>query len=254
MKFKVVIVISMFLLFASGCSNKDELDSLMKPPKLSASQSQISEIMVKFIPKDARLIIPSYGENQKSIEYIDIDGDKKHEAIIFFKEEGKQSYDSKIGFLILKQIKDKWNNEAYISEYGNSIESVTFKDVDGDRKYEIILDYKMEGSSIENIGIYKENESDFKKIFSAPCSNFILDDLDMDGTMELIVFNDEKCTLYKDDKQGLSEKDEADFLVFEGCSIVVQAVNKSSKAIFIKSESFSEEITVKDNKLQIIEN
>lgn len=106
MKFKVVIVISMFLLIASGCSNKDELDSLMKPPKLSDSQSQISEIMVKFIPKEARLIIPSYGENQKSIEYIDIDGDKKEEAIIFLKDEAKQSFDSKIGFLILKQIED----------------------------------------------------------------------------------------------------------------------------------------------------
>lgn len=253
MKFKVVIVISMFLLFASGCSNKDELDSLMKPPKLSASQSQISELMGKFIPKEARLIIPSYGENRKSIEYIDIDGDKKAEAIIFLKEEGKESYDSKIGFLILKQIKAKWTNEAYISEYGNSIESVIFKDVDGGRKNEIILNYKMEGSSIENIGIYKESENNSKKIFSVTCSNFILEDLDMDGTMELIVFNDEKCILYKADKQGLSEKDETNFFGYEGCSIVVQTVNKNSKAIFVNSESFSKEIMVKDNKLQIIE-
>lgn len=252
MKFKFIMAMFMFLLFLTGCSNKDEVDSLMKPPKLSASQSQILELMDKFIPKEAKLVIPSYGENQKSIEYIDLDGDKKDEAIIFLKEEGKVSYDSKIEFLILKQIENKWTNESYISEHGNSIDSVIFKDIDGDGKKEIILIYKMQGSSIGNIGIYKEEGNAFKEIFSETCFNYVLEDLDMDGITELIVFNDTKCILYKVYQEWLSKKDEKDFSIIEKYSIEVQG-DKKSKEIFVKTENFSEDIIIKNNKLEFIE-
>lgn len=128
MKYKLLPMVLILSFILCGCSIYSTPTSLIKPPKLSEnivkdtmnlSQEDIKLLAQKFIPDKAKMLDEAKSPNKKNVFSIDVDGDVIKEIVVFFKED--ESF--KKGFMVLKNMGDKWTKI-----YEKSIESsaITF--------------------------------------------------------------------------------------------------------------------------------
>ena len=83
-KFILVSIISALTAFTSGCSMKTSPENLMKPPKLEGDKEQVRKALEEYLPQNAKLVIPPNQDRPSAIKFLDLDGDKLNESIVFY--------------------------------------------------------------------------------------------------------------------------------------------------------------------------
>ncbi len=231
----------------------------IKPPRLTDSKQQIKKLIKDNLSLDNILINPVSGENQRSIQYIDLNGDKNDEAVVFYKKDMDGLYDLSIGCMILKQNASRWYKYDTINLYGTSFIKILFSDFDNDGNKEIILFYNIEGSTIKNIAVYKDDGAKYNELMTGTYVGFVLDDIYGDSKLELAVFNEFdfsspllKCSLYKFQDNKLDKTDEISFKeTTYNFNVNIVPEHKSNKKKLLSVNGGSTMIEVVNNKLLI---
>ncbi|EDS76345.1 hypothetical protein [Clostridium massiliodielmoense] len=149
------LLLCIFLLVAfTYCTNKIKVNALAEVATFNSNKS-----IEKYIPAGSELKKPMYPKRAKYIMYDDLYGDKEKEVIITLKDKNDKNTG---GFIVLK--KDGSSFKEVFKEYGENknIYEVTFADLDGDNKDELLVGFSTEEPSKNILKIYKYSEKDDK--------------------------------------------------------------------------------------------
>lgn len=145
MKFKrflTIILVVLMLFMSSGCSlNFFSTETLLKPPALSGKSGEVQDAFNKLMSgKNFQLKTPSKGDYKSSFVLYDIDGDNEEEALVFYTD---SSTDTSVRISVLDCIKNKWVLASDIKGSGSGVYDVSFPDLDGDSKSEIVVAWSL---------------------------------------------------------------------------------------------------------------
>lgn len=135
--FAMIIAICILL---SGCNmTLLSTEELIRPPKLSGENSFLQEAFERTVKSDTvQMKSPIKGDNRSSYVITDIDYDGNDEALVFYSD---YSVDEFAHVAVFKNDGKLWKNVSILTGAAEEIYSVSFNDVNGDGKKEILISW-----------------------------------------------------------------------------------------------------------------
>lgn len=235
----ILLVCTLVLSLFSGCTMGGPADQIMKPPSLTIDQEEVKNILKDVLEPDAELKMPVDGGNTSAIQFVDLDGDKEDEVLVFYILPNDET---PLRTLILDKDKDKeWKIIDGMKGIGNDFDRVEFKDITGDGNLEVLIGYRGEGF-FENKGlsIYDYENGETKEIFNNSYSAMASGDIDEDGTDELVLIKSDreegfaKAELYKYAQTSIEKVNETDMEAFAVYNkVVIGKATEDKMGIFV---------------------
>lgn len=253
------IVMLLFTVANTGCSFLKE--PVTTAPQLLNSQQEVKIALEAILSPTAMLKNPRLGENKSAIQFVDMDGDKQNEVIVFYYIAGNEK---PLRYLILKKINGKWQPKKEIKINGDDIYKVICKDVTGDGRPELLV--CIEGQAQQEkkqVVVYQLMDDIIKEIFKNTTDEVTEADMDGDGIAEIVLVDLNKeteeanATLYKYQENKLKVISEArlDGSVNDYIGITPGKANSVQQGIFIDGEigahyGFTELLVLENGKLR----
>ncbi len=188
MAFKKLIVCIMSALLAltfTGCDGfMRSADELLLSPKLEGDMYPVQQALEEAAGDKITLKYPTQGEYRSAFVMKDINGDKNDEAVAFYSTTEDSAVTMHIN--IIEKTDDKWESKGDLSLVGNGVESVSFADLDGNGKLEIIVGWYIFGMTEKQVGIYTFDGKLSNRAVE-PYTNFSYADLTGDKRDDLII-------------------------------------------------------------------
>lgn len=242
-----------------GCAQVSA-DEMLTHPKASTKTDNIQKKIEEKFGKDIKLITPPSTQNLSTINFRDLDGDSKQEAIVFFRNPN----DNKLKGVILKDTNGKLEIYEGIDGVGKEIEKVNFDDIDNNKKEEIYISWQPESSYDIGFGVYDFDGSKINTIKEDKVRTWFLGDLDENKVNELYVFNEERENMdnpntrleryeLKDGKLNIVDTCKIQDFAFGPLSVIFGNAKLNQKGIFMDIEdgnaAFTDLIVLKDGKM-----
>lgn len=178
------LILAVFMVVAcAGCmvSNVEELYSL---PQLSEEYVQLQELIGQRIDEGGAYAAPTGGNNRQSVQLQDLDGDGTAEALAFLTD------GSRTPTICIYRQNEEGNYYLYvvINGEGSAVASVEYADLNGDSVTELIVAWQISGD-IRLLSVYALGsaiQAEQVQLLSVDCSEFLVCDLDGDGTQDLM--------------------------------------------------------------------
>lgn len=191
-KFLKFVVLFLSILFCfSGCSLRlNNIDNLMRPPKLSGASAGVQEAFEQFLMgKKVRMKTPTAGENRSSYVLFDIDGDEEEEAITFYSNETDETT---VFMHVLDYQNGSWQSVANIKGKGSEVYKIDFCDMNADGIFEIVVCWSLfESHGNKVLTVYAPRVvgdiQSVQELVSEPFTQTIELDLDDDGADEIFL-------------------------------------------------------------------
>ncbi len=202
---KMMIALAALLLL-TGCEMKSG-EELMRAPKLTGEQEVVSKAIKAQIPNNAKMVSPMTGENKNAIQFNDLDNDGEDEVIVFYKEEDTQK---PVTVKVLDRNGQQWETTYEIVGNGNEVDKIYYADIDGDKKKELIIGWRLFDQTNKGVSIYTIGNNR-KEIFGVSYNEMVMTDFDQDEVQELCIIQPQKDTsmqdvvLYHYQKNGVTE-------------------------------------------------
>lgn len=174
------LLLALFLaIFCTGCmADVEELYSL---PQISEEYVQLQALVSQWIEDGGEYAAPVGGSNRQSIQLRDLDGDGVPEALAFLADESHTP-----AVCIYRQDDEgAYYLAIVITGKGAAVDSVEYTDLTGDGAAELILTWQISGELLL-LSAYDLSGQEPAELLSADCTNFLVYDLDGDGTDELL--------------------------------------------------------------------
>ncbi|MDP4109395.1 MAG: hypothetical protein Q8878_05125, partial [Bacillota bacterium] len=180
-KLTAVFIVLIIAVSLSGCILKsgDDLLSLPKPP---SDYLALQKNLDKIGQSGAGLTSPVSGKNQAPIQLVDLDGDGEAEAISLFRLS-----DSSGQFRVYVHKKEggSYSEVGYIEGHGDSIESISYPRSDSSGGRSILVSWRL-GASELGMTVYSYENGRLRAMLDSEYSNLLIDDIDQDGTDEIV--------------------------------------------------------------------
>lgn len=169
-----------------GCSFKGATDdSLLKPPRLVGDMYDIQQALEQAVTEKYTLKFPTSGDYRSAIFQKDINGDGIYEAVAFYSTVADNAVTMHINFIINKD--SEWQSVADFRCVATGVETVDFKDMNGDGTEEILVGWSVYGTVDKALGVYSFADSKFTQRAMENYTHYLCEDIDNDGNMELFV-------------------------------------------------------------------
>ena len=240
-------LMAILLVSLSGCF-MEPAENLYAIPKQSSDYYELQSAIEKAMPAGASYCPPTAGDNQQAVQFADLDGDEKDEAIVYLKTTGS----APLSVCVFGKRAGKYALIAKTDFAGSSFDHVEYVQIDGAAGNELVVGRQLSDQVAQTLGVYALRGDTMQELMTANYSEFITTDLDTDGNRELVLL----CA--DTDQHGVAEfyhwKD--DQLLREreaGMTTAVSAVRRiitgkmceSVPAVFVASE-FGEGTIVTD--------
>lgn len=187
----LVIVVAVAMLF-SGCSFRlaSSVDELITPVSPQGDDADVQNALSSYSNGGFTLKTPESGEYTTAFSFYDLDGDSQDESIVFY--ESAKSL-GKTNMAIIKKNEEKWYVAYNLENENSDVYSLDFSDVNGDGVTELIVLWNYISDSTSHVlSVYSQNikgEYALTEISDAlTVNNYIVVDIDEDGTQELMTF------------------------------------------------------------------
>lgn len=182
------LILAICTLFG-GCSIGLGDASLLHPPKNSGREAKLEGLIEENAGGSYKLRYPLSGTYRSAIITEDLNGDKKDEAIAFYRTD---SDDKSTYLLVMYDTGKEWKSSESFRLSFENVDCVQFADYDFDGVKEIFTGFTTPGSGSNMLNIFDYTPSDNKTVkvgFSRPYSGFTTGDYDRDGGSELLTFD-----------------------------------------------------------------
>lgn len=166
------------LLFGCAPTTIDELYCLPKrSEEVSDLQSAIDQVM------DAlQYSAPRSGDNQQSVQMVDLDGDGRMEAVLF----AKGTDDSPLKILIFRLMEDSYELADTISSMGSSFDQVEYVQMDGKPGLEMVVGRQVSDQLVRNLAVYSFRETAVQ-LMNTNYTRFLTCDLNRDMLADIFI-------------------------------------------------------------------
>ena len=120
---------------------------------------------------------PISGSNLQSVQMVDLDGDGVEEAVAFFR---KATDERPVKIYFFRSNGDSYEQMALIEGTASSIYSITYYDLDGDGRREILVGFKS-GTELQVLAVYTLRGSEPLNLLTTAYLRYAVSDLDGDG-------------------------------------------------------------------------
>lgn len=180
---KILMLLSSILiaLSLSACSLAGlDARSLISPPTSNEDQQAIHNLLETY-DSDLNFIYPKNGDYRSAIIIEDLNGDGSDEAIGFL-----EVTEGGISLTFMNEIDGEWEVVNFFQNTATQIYKVCFGDLDGNGTKEIIIGWGSPQSLTATISVIKyEDGVATEYILDHTYNEFVITDLDYDGTQEL---------------------------------------------------------------------
>lgn len=209
---KTASVLIMIFLISSlcGCSFSSSGEELMKAPLLPGEFGKVEEALKSGIDGDFTLKYPSTGEYRSAVFFYDTDFDGNKEAFAFYST--TENGTSVLHLALITVSDGKWTLSAKQDCSATGIETVTFSDLTGNDKSEIIVGWSVYGSVDKTVTAYEVSGNTLTPVLSEPYTSFLVCDIDDDLQDDILIYrlNSSEVTAsvkyFSVTKDGVAEK------------------------------------------------
>ncbi len=183
----IALALSVLLtLCLAGCEGLAiTIDELLVAPKLEGDMHPVQQALEDSVGQAVTLRYPALGEYRSAIVMKDIDNNGTKEALAFYSITTDNTVTMHIN--IIEKNDDEWKSKGDLSLVGSGIESVSFADLDGNGRLEIIVGWYIFGTTEKQVGIYTYEGELLTQRAIEPYTNFAYADLTGDGIDDLAV-------------------------------------------------------------------
>lgn len=190
-----LLLAALFPLSLSGCFFKS-VDELYALPKHSEQYYELQKQIDQILVEGASYAAPTSGQNQQSVQLVDLDGDQEDEAVVFIKTSGAKPLKG----YIFDRVGDSFQNVAVIEGDGSSFASVEYVQIDGEPGQEIVLGRQISDQVLQSMSVYTLRDKRIVELMSANYTEYTTVDLDASGNTDLFVLRFDT-----DERTGVAE-------------------------------------------------
>lgn len=212
------------LCLLSGCSmptltvNPEELYAL---PTLPTKYTELNARITEILAGGAEYAAPTSGTNIQPIQLVDLDGDRREEALAFF----RNSADEKpLKIYIFAADGDEYRQIDLIEGTGTGIYSVYYRDLDSDGHVEITVGWKAAADQ-QVLEVYTLQPGGAEALVRSDYVKYTTADLDQDQRQELVVFRSDEEGSGAADYYNWQEDGSLDLLMSSRISVTMAELN-----------------------------
>lgn len=187
MLWKLLPLLGMLLLFTS-CAQLDLApENLMRPPKLTVEQSEISQALENAVgDDDIKYKYPQNGGSRSSFIFYDLDNDGQDEALVFYQAPSKGS---STWVNILDNTGSGWFSAFDMAAPGNEmdIDFISFEHLTSDIEKNIVIGWKDSYSESNIVMVYAYQNGHLENIFEQEYNKISLTDLNQDKKQDIVL-------------------------------------------------------------------
>ena len=189
---KTALLLAALLLASvlSGCITR-AIDDLYSVPQPAEEYVNLQRSIDEILEKGAEYAAPTGGSHRQSVQLYDFDGDGDEEAVAFF----RMNEDKPLKIYIFRNNDGDYEVAASIEGEGTSIESISYMDIDGDSRAEIIVGWTMSGD-IRMLGVYSLRDFEATSLMLTDYYEYVLCDMDEDERADLTVVRYDRTAKY----------------------------------------------------------
>ena len=174
-------VLATLALLLSGCMLKT-VDQMYCLPRRSEEYHNLQTVMDK-VMSGLEYCAPLQGENQQTVQMVDLTGDGQSEALVFAKGVGERP----LKIFIFTKEHGAYVNTATIETAGTAFEQVEYADLDGTGGMELVVGRQVSNEVVHSLSAYTFSEGTPDTLLTANYSRFLTADLDGDDQRELFL-------------------------------------------------------------------
>ena len=184
----VLLVCALFLcLSLSGCRWSFEASEMLSSPSPAGELGEIKGLLDKKFGAPVALKYPRTGSTHSAIVIRDFDGDKKRDAVAFFKTEDKsQKNTPAMHIVLLRESDSKWKIVSDTEVAAVALDKVEFYDLTGSGRTDIVVGWELAGSEGRRLEVYGITGGKLKNRVDKPYTVFAVCDLNNDSLPELV--------------------------------------------------------------------
>ena len=184
----IALALSVLLtLCLAGCDGLAfNVDELLVAPKLEGDMHPVQQALEESTTENITLRYPALGDYRSAIVMKDINNNGTKEAFAFYSTTTADGAVT-MHINIIEKNGDEWKSKGDISLMGSGIESVSFADLDGNGRLEIIVGWYIFGTTEKQVGVYTYEGELLTQRAIEPYTQFAYADLTGDGVDDLAV-------------------------------------------------------------------
>lgn len=179
----------MLCLLLCGCSAAGSVENLLTPPKLTAEQNEIYNVLINSVGQGVKLKYPRSGDYRSAFVLQDIDGEPGAEAMVFYESNNVQASESSLRLKFLDKNSGKWESMYDLSIDGSEIDSISFAKLGDAGVVEIIVCYTVLNQTEKAFSVIKVDGGKPAQLYTQAYACLEVFDLNGDGQDELVSVN-----------------------------------------------------------------
>lgn len=178
----LALAASVALLLLTGCGISTVGD-LYSPPKRSEEYTNMQSL-IQSTMSDAEYSAPVSGDNQQTVQAVDLDGDGENEYLLFARDNSEKP----LKIYVFSGEGKNYHLLDIIESTGSSHDRVEYIQMDDKPGYEIVVGRLVGDQVVRSVSVYSLIGDQMEQIMASNYSEFLCCDLDGNGKSELMIF------------------------------------------------------------------
>jgi len=189
MALAAAVLLSLALSGCSGFAVEFDPEKLYTLPELPAKYTELNARLSEILEDGAEYAAPTSGTNIQPVQLTDLDGDGQQEAVAFFR---KAEDEKPLKIYIFSAEGDRYKQSAVVEGSGTSVYSVSYSDLDGDGRTELIVGWRV-NAELQALSVYAlAPAGPVELLRSVSYVRYANADLNGDGLQELVVLHSDE--------------------------------------------------------------
>lgn len=180
-KWNIYLLLAVAALLLCGCSMQT-VEDLYCLPERSDQYTNLQSV-INSAMSSMDYSAPLSGENQQTVQAVDLDGDGDSEYLLF----AKDSSEKPLHIFVFSGDGGKYELLDTIESTGSAFDKVEYIQMDGIAGYEIVVGRQVSDQVVRSVSVYSLAGGQMEQLMTANYSQFLTSDLDRNGSSELFI-------------------------------------------------------------------